>query len=923
MTYLSLDSFFYLPCLSHDLLQMPSKVDSEYYSVGGNRHSNAADWSPTSGLLAFGADQNVAIWKPGNGNGNGSHTGHGGGIHVLLSAHGAKVSAVRFTRPLTTGSQELLVSGSAGGEIALWKHDDADADGVSQATNWTCLDRKLKAHDGTVNAIDTLQLLQSNLFATGGADATVKIWRVDDTEQKIEVLTTIALKPRFIPLTLALGSFVSHSSPPPQQDAAFLVVGGTRNDMQIYALDNLLSSSTQPQAKLCATLTGHEAWIRSLALTPTPAYSSTGRTGYLLASASQDKYVRIWRFRENSAESGATAALPKRQTATLTAKIQSVTAGNLKYDITFEALLVGHEDWIYSATWAPPAQPASDPSTSPPPQLLTASADGSLSIFSPDSLDDGDTSVSSGLWISTTRLGEISSQKGATTATGSAGGFFTALFSPDGRNIASLGRTGSWRLWHYDDSRNFWVQRAGVSGHVGSVNGICWAGDGSYLLSTGSDQTTRLHARWATQRSWREFSRPQIHGYDLNCVASTTGNQFASGADEKLLRVFNEPRDIANLLHRLSGAPLPLAGAAEMPDTAAIPVLGLSNKAVDEDESQEQNGMNGDAVAGGDGEETNGVSSSNGVHPSSLLQGLDEPPTEDLLARHTLWPEHEKLYGHGAEISACAATSLDNGGGVLATACKASALDHAVIRLYDTTSWHEIKPPLSAHSLTVTALAFSPPPTGRDKTPPGQYLLSVGRDRAWAVFKHSASEEASKRRWIRVAINQKAHARMILDATWLDCPDQPSFVTAGRDKVAKIWSRSTAVGGNSDDSTNEVDEFVLVASIARKHPVTALSATRFSTSSKGNRDTAPQSSILLALGEDDGTISLHTLSVDDNDTRTLTVSQSIDVPRQLCPSRTANRLAWRPVGEDGVEGDERQLAIAAADGSVRILTVTP
>lgn len=36
----------------------------DYISVGGNRHPSAADWDLRSGVLAFGADQNVALWQP-------------------------------------------------------------------------------------------------------------------------------------------------------------------------------------------------------------------------------------------------------------------------------------------------------------------------------------------------------------------------------------------------------------------------------------------------------------------------------------------------------------------------------------------------------------------------------------------------------------------------------------------------------------------------------------------------------------------------------------------------------------------------------------------------------------------------------------------------------------------------------------------
>ena len=38
--------------------------NTEYLAAGGNRHPSAADWDSASGLVAFGADRNVAIWSP-------------------------------------------------------------------------------------------------------------------------------------------------------------------------------------------------------------------------------------------------------------------------------------------------------------------------------------------------------------------------------------------------------------------------------------------------------------------------------------------------------------------------------------------------------------------------------------------------------------------------------------------------------------------------------------------------------------------------------------------------------------------------------------------------------------------------------------------------------------------------------------------
>ncbi len=39
------------------------QVVAEYVAAGGNRHPSASDWD-INGLLAFGADRNIALWRP-------------------------------------------------------------------------------------------------------------------------------------------------------------------------------------------------------------------------------------------------------------------------------------------------------------------------------------------------------------------------------------------------------------------------------------------------------------------------------------------------------------------------------------------------------------------------------------------------------------------------------------------------------------------------------------------------------------------------------------------------------------------------------------------------------------------------------------------------------------------------------------------
>ena len=48
-------------------------------------------------------------------------------------------------------------------------------------------------------------------------------------------------------------------------------------------------------------------------------------------------------------------------------------------------------------------------------------------------------------------------------------------------------------------------------------------------------------------------------------------------------------------------------------------------------------------------------------------QNFNKPPSEDYLSKHTLWPELNKLYGHGFELKAL---TTSHNGKYIASACK-------------------------------------------------------------------------------------------------------------------------------------------------------------------------------------------------------------------------------------------------------------
>jgi elongator complex protein 2 len=740
-------------------------------------------------------------------------------VFGLLKGHSDIVTAVKFL--WRQSSQELYVcSGSADKTIKCWLiPSDPDRRASSSCT--------VGNHDSSITNLTVLPG-SDTLLSTGAGTESIKIWKL---RLELEALQsnlcgdlTQEIKTNSIPLAIAAHP-LHHSS-------NMLAIAGSHSSIQIY------TSDINGRYSLSATLSGHSGWIRALAFT---RETKDEGSDLLLASASQDKFIRLWRVHEGTevptskrTEDPSLGALGKM----MSTKAHKFKAGDVPYSVTFEALLLGHEDWVYSCAWNRSQTGL---------KLLSSSADNSVAIWEEDQ--------SSGIWICMSRLGDVSAQKGSTTATGSTGGFWNGLWSPEGTIITSLGRTGSWRVWKCESSGQ-WIPQPGCGGHVRAVTGISWSKDGGYLLSTSSDQTTRLHAQWQPKGSWHEFSRPQIHGYDLNCIDVISNEQFVSGADEKPLRVFQQPSAVADILQRFSGIRME---NKSLPDAANIPVLGLSNKAITAVDDESNSKV----------EETHGevVDPSSVFHRSAL--DIDHPPLEDHLSKHLLWPETQKLYGHGYEISAVA---VSHNGLLIATACKASSIDHAVIRIYETEQWRELPNPLISHTLTINRIQWSPD----DK-----YLLSVGRDRVWSVFERI--NDSFK------VTSSKGHSRMILDCSWAPFDAGPVFATAGRDRNVKLWRQAG-------------DEYHEIMTIHSNPTATAVSF--FQKSHNGH--------LLLAVGNEIGQIGLYLLSLHD-----LQLLKSSFLEPQLCPTLSVTGLAFRPGTPE--TNDDMELAIAGNDGSLRVV----
>lgn len=515
----------------------------------------------------------------------------------------------------------------------------------------------------------------------------------------------------------------------------------TQNNTMLWAT---VSNQSVYEPCYQGCLLGHQDWITCFAwldITDDSNKNTTSdRREALLASSGHDAKIRLWKFTSFSSSGTAVDKQPtenaeydsnnvssdedeaniddlKEGEARLlinhSANIASTTYNTTA--VSLEALLLGHEEAVTSLSWRGNHRSPYHTSSSKQQQpcLLSSSMDRSILLWMEQDYEQQN--ITSRVWVPISRVGSAGGILGGSIGA-SLMGFVDSAFSPVEGRIVGHGYGGSLHLFSRvieeevnpavedDDNQDDvllsarWLADSCITGHFRPVQDLAWDPRGEYLFTVGSDQTTRLWAEVFTSDGddvsscrWVEVGRPQVHGYDMTSIACVGGDcdkkdneeprhRFVSGADEKVLRVFDAPLSTLRLLSSLRRSRDSLIEDKNDNDTwrierAFLPSLGLSNKAT-ADPEQESAKYAGPTNT--DNDFVNTVESK--THQFKL-------PSERDLGVTTLWPETKKLFGHDSELvcldayRAVAGSKYPN---LVASSCKArNDVASAAIRLWN------------------------------------------------------------------------------------------------------------------------------------------------------------------------------------------------------------------------------------------------